>query len=57
MEERAGAPFTSKVLGGTRTECDLVAKVAQSGVITAISQANKLAYKQNVSRAACRAWN
>jgi hypothetical protein len=34
MEQRAGAPFTSKVLGGTTTECDLVAKVVQSGMPT-----------------------
>jgi len=33
MEQRAGAPFTSKVLGGTTTECDLVATVVQSGAI------------------------
>jgi DNA-binding beta-propeller fold protein YncE len=28
FEQRAGAPFTSKVLGGAVTECDLIAKVA-----------------------------
>jgi hypothetical protein len=28
FEQRAGTPFTSKALGGTVTECDLVAKVA-----------------------------
>lgn len=27
LEQRAGTPFTSKALGGTVTECDLVAKV------------------------------
>jgi hypothetical protein len=27
FEQRAGTPFTSKVLGGTTTECDLVAKM------------------------------
>ena len=33
MEARAAAAFTSKVLGGTVTECDLVARVAQAGAI------------------------
>lgn len=33
MEQRAGTPFVSKVLGGNTTECDLVAKVVQSGAI------------------------
>lgn len=33
MEQRAGASFTSNVLGGNTTECELVAKVVQSGVI------------------------
>jgi hypothetical protein len=27
MEQLAGAPFTSAILGGTVTQCDLVAKV------------------------------
>lgn len=31
IEQRAGTAFTSKVLGGATTECDLVAKVAQNG--------------------------
>ena len=31
MEQRSGASFTSKVLGGTTTECDLVAKVVVNG--------------------------
>ncbi len=31
MEQRAGAAFTSKVLGGSTTECDLVAKVVVNG--------------------------
>ncbi|HET9625907.1 MAG TPA: hypothetical protein VFP84_31315 [Kofleriaceae bacterium] len=33
LEQRAKAAFTSKVLGGTVKECDLVARVAQGGVI------------------------
>ena len=33
LEARAAAAFTSKVLGGTVTECDLVARVAQAGAI------------------------
>jgi len=33
LEQRAGTAFTSKVLGGTTTECDLVAKVVQAGVL------------------------
>jgi DNA-binding beta-propeller fold protein YncE len=33
MEARAKVAFTSKVLGGTVTECDLVARVAQGGAI------------------------
>jgi DNA-binding beta-propeller fold protein YncE len=33
LEQRAAAPFTSKLLGGTVTECDLVASVAQNGGI------------------------
>ncbi len=33
LEQRAAASFTSKILGGTVTECDLVANVAQNGVI------------------------
>ncbi len=33
LEQRAGTPFVSKSLGGTVTECDLVAKVAQKGTI------------------------
>jgi len=32
LEQRAGAQFTSKVLGGSTTECDLVAKVVVNGV-------------------------
>jgi hypothetical protein len=31
LEARAGAPFTSKLFGGTVTECDLVAKVSIAG--------------------------
>ena len=31
LQERAGAAFTSKLFGGTMTECDLVAKVALAG--------------------------
>jgi len=31
LEQRAGASFTSKNLGGKVTECDLVAKVALGG--------------------------
>jgi DNA-binding beta-propeller fold protein YncE len=31
--QRAAAPFTSKELGGTVKECDLVARVAQAGVL------------------------
>jgi hypothetical protein len=34
LEQRAGAQFVSKSLGGTVTECDLVAKVVQNGVMT-----------------------
>jgi hypothetical protein len=33
LEQRAAAAFTSKVLGGTVVECDLVARVAQGGTI------------------------
>jgi DNA-binding beta-propeller fold protein YncE len=33
LKQRAGAAFTSKVLGGAATECDLVAKVVQGGRI------------------------
>ena len=33
MEQRAGAAFTSKALGGATTECDLVAQVVQNGTI------------------------
>jgi YVTN family beta-propeller protein len=33
LEARAKAAFTSQVLGGTVTECDLVARVAQDGAI------------------------
>ncbi|HET7506083.1 MAG TPA: hypothetical protein VFK02_33920 [Kofleriaceae bacterium] len=32
MEQRANASFTSKVLGGTVKECEVVARVVQSGV-------------------------
>ena len=31
LQARAAAPFTSKTLGGTVTECDLVAKVSIAG--------------------------
>jgi hypothetical protein len=31
LEQRAGTPFVSKSLGGSTTECDLVAKFVQSG--------------------------
>ncbi len=31
LQERAAAPFTSKILDGTVTECDLVAKLALAG--------------------------
>jgi hypothetical protein len=34
LEQRAGTPFVSKSLGGTVTECDLVAKVAQKGTVS-----------------------
>ncbi len=33
LEQRAAAAFTSKVLGGTVKECELVAQVAQGGAI------------------------
>jgi mono/diheme cytochrome c family protein len=33
LEQRAGAPFTSRVLGGTVTECDLVASTVVRGRI------------------------
>ncbi|HEX7836226.1 MAG TPA: hypothetical protein VF469_02120 [Kofleriaceae bacterium] len=33
LEQRAQATFTSKVLGGTFKECDLVAMLAQGGAI------------------------
>jgi hypothetical protein len=33
LERRAAAPFTSKILGGTVTECDLVASVVQGGTV------------------------
>jgi DNA-binding beta-propeller fold protein YncE len=33
LEARAKAAFTSKILGGTVTECDLVARVAQGGAV------------------------
>jgi YVTN family beta-propeller protein len=33
LEQRAKAPFTSKLLGGAVTECDLVARVAQAGKV------------------------
>jgi hypothetical protein len=33
LEQRAGTPFTSKILGGTATECDLVASVVQGGTV------------------------
>jgi len=33
LEQRARAAFTSKALGGTVTECDLVARVVQNGAI------------------------
>jgi YVTN family beta-propeller protein len=32
LEQRAGAAFTSKILGGTVTECDLVATLVRNGV-------------------------
>lgn len=31
LEQRAGTPFVSKTLGGSTTECDLVAKFVQGG--------------------------
>ncbi|HEY6252991.1 MAG TPA: hypothetical protein VI685_23785, partial [Candidatus Angelobacter sp.] len=34
MEQRCGTAFTSKVLGGTTTECDLVATVVLNGAVT-----------------------
>jgi DNA-binding beta-propeller fold protein YncE len=34
LEQRAGTQFVSKALGGTVTECDLVAKVVQGGSLT-----------------------
>jgi hypothetical protein len=33
MIQRAGTPFVSKALGGAVRECDLVAHVAQGGLI------------------------
>jgi DNA-binding beta-propeller fold protein YncE len=33
MEQRAGAAFTSKVLGGTTTECEVVAQLVQGSTI------------------------
>ncbi|HTD75724.1 MAG TPA: hypothetical protein VK652_19510 [Steroidobacteraceae bacterium] len=33
LEQRARTPFTSKILGGTVTECDLVASVVQGGAV------------------------
>jgi hypothetical protein len=32
FEQRAAAQFTSKVLGGSTTECELVAKVVVNGI-------------------------
>ena len=37
LEQRAGTPFTSKTLGGTVTECDLVAKVVEKNRIKGLS--------------------
>lgn len=34
LEQRAAARFVFNMLGGTVTECDLVAKVVQNGSIT-----------------------
>ncbi|HEX3395463.1 MAG TPA: hypothetical protein VHS76_02100 [Steroidobacteraceae bacterium] len=33
LEQRSATPFTSKILGGTVTECDLVASVVQAGAV------------------------
>ena len=33
LEQRAATPFTSKILGGAVTECDLVASVVQNGAV------------------------
>ncbi len=33
LKQRAAAPFVSKSLGGTVTECDLIAQVAQNGKV------------------------
>jgi len=33
LEQRAGAPFTSRALGGKVTECDLVASVVANGAV------------------------
>jgi DNA-binding beta-propeller fold protein YncE len=33
LEQRAAAPFTSKLVGGSVTECDLVANVVQNGAV------------------------
>ena len=33
LVQRAKAPFTSKELGGTTTECDLIARVVEAGVM------------------------
>jgi DNA-binding beta-propeller fold protein YncE len=33
LEQRAGAPFTSAIFGGTVTECDLVAKLVLDGAV------------------------
>ncbi|MGB8842972.1 MAG: hypothetical protein WCC64_18100, partial [Aliidongia sp.] len=33
LEQRAAAPFTSKLLGGSVTECDLVANVVQNSAV------------------------
>jgi hypothetical protein len=34
MEQRCGTAFTSQVLGGNTTECDLVATVVLNGAVT-----------------------
>jgi hypothetical protein len=60
LEQRAGTPFTSLVLGGKVTECDLVATVVvnravQSYLYAAASQAFTAASGSSISDAALRA--
>jgi DNA-binding beta-propeller fold protein YncE len=60
LEQRAGTPFTSLVLGGNVTECDLVATVVvnravQSYLYASASQAFTAASRSSISDAALRA--